>query len=113
GLLALENNIAGHDNTAQGFQALKGNTSGNNNIALGSNAGGNLTTGSNDIDIGAPGNAGEANTIRIGKQGTQKQTFIAGISGVPVTGSTVVVNSAGKLGVATSSVRFKQAIKSM
>src|SRR6266513_2983609 len=111
GLLALENNTAGHDNTGQGFQALKANTTGNNNIALGSNAGGNLTTGSNDIDIGAPGNAGEANTIRIGKQGTQKQTFIAGISGVPVTGSTVVVNSAGKLGVATSSVRFKQAIK--
>jgi len=109
--LALENNIAGHDNTAQGFQALKGNTSGNNNIAVGSGAGGNLTTGSNNIDIGAPGNAGEANIIRIGKQGTQKQTFIAGISGVPVTGSTVVVNSTGKLGIATSSARFKQAIK--
>ena len=113
GLLALENNIAGHDNTAQGFQALKGNTSGNNNIAVGSGAGGNLTTGSNNVDIGAPGNAGEANTIRIGKQGTQKQTFIAGVSGVPTTGSTVVVNSTGKLGVASSSVRFKQAIKPM
>src|SRR5438270_25509 len=111
GLLALENNIYGHDNTAQGFQALKGNTSGNNNVAVGSGAGGNLTTGSNNIDIGAAGNAGEANTVRIGKQGTQKQTFIAGISGVPVTGSTVVVNSTGKLGVATSSARFKQAIK--
>ena len=111
GLLALENNIYGHDNTAQGFQALKGNTIGNNNIAVGSNAGGNLTTGSNNIDIGAPGNSSEANTIRIGKQGTQRQTFIAGISGVPVSGSTVVVNSTGKLGVATSSARFKQAIK--
>jgi hypothetical protein len=113
GFLALENNGAGHDNTAQGFQALKGNTTGNNNIALGSNAGGNLTTGGNNIDIGAPGNSGEANIIRIGKQGTQKQTFIAGISGVPVTGSTVVVNSTGKLGVATSSARFKKAIKPM
>jgi Chaperone of endosialidase len=30
---------------------------------------------------------------------------------VPVTGSTVVVNASGKLGVATSSARFKQAIK--
>ena len=82
---------------------------------MGSNGGGNLTTGSNNIDIGANvlGNAGEANTIRIGKQGTQKATFIAGISGVPVTGSTVVVNASGKLGVATSSARFKQAIKPM
>jgi len=32
---------------------------------------------------------------------------------VPTTGSTVVVNSTGKLGVASSSVRFKQAIKPM
>ena len=113
GLLALENNRGGHDNASVGFQALKGNTTGNNNIALGSNAGANLTTGSNNIDIGANvlGVAGEANTIRIGKQGTQKATFIAGISGVPVTGSTVVVNASGKLGVATSSARFKQAIK--
>jgi uncharacterized coiled-coil protein SlyX len=113
GLLALENNTAGHDNTAEGFEALKGNTTGNNNIALGSNAGGNLTGGSNDIDIGAPGNAGEANTIRIGKQGTQKAAFIAGISGIAVSGTQVVVNASGKLGVATSSARFKQAIKPM
>jgi len=113
GLLALENNTAGHDNTGQGFQALKANTTGNNNIAVGSNAGGNLTTGSNNIDIGAPGNSAEANTIRIGKQGTQKSTVIAGISGVPVSGSTVAVNSNGKLGVVSSSARFKQAIKSI
>jgi trimeric autotransporter adhesin len=112
GFLALENNKAGHDNIAVGFQALKGNTTGNSNIALGSNAGSNLTTGSNNIDIGASG-AAEGNTIRIGKQGTQKQTFIAGISGVAVSGSTVVVNSSGKLGVAASSARFKEAIKPM
>jgi hypothetical protein len=59
------------------------------------------------------GNAGEANTIRIGKQGTQKNTFIAGILGTAVTGSSVVVSSTGKLGVATSSARFKEAIKPM
>src|SRR5205823_10204758 len=33
--------------------------------------------------------------------------------GTAVTGSTVVVNSTGKLGVATSSARFKEAIKPM
>jgi len=93
---------------------LLANTSGSNNIAVGSNAGGNLTTGSNNIDIGNTGVAGESAKIRIGKQGTQNGgTFIAGISGVAVTGSTVVVNTNGKLGVATSSARFKEAIKPM
>jgi len=114
GFASLQRNTIGHDNTAEGFQAAN-NAIGSNNVAVGSNAGGNLTTGSNNIDIGANvlGVAGEANTIRIGKQGTQKATFIAGISGVAVTGSTVVVNASGKLGVATSSARFKQAIKPM
>ena len=94
---------------------MNGNGSGSNNVAFGSHAGANLTTGNNNIDIGANvlGNAGEANTIRIGKQGTQKSTFIGGIFGTAVTGSTVVVNSNGKLGVATSSSRFKEAIKPM
>ena len=55
--------------------------------------------------------AGDANKIRIGKQGTQNGTFIAGISGVSVTGSPVLVNSSGKLGVMSSSARFKEAIK--
>ena len=82
---------------------------------MGALAGQNLTTGNNNIDIGANvlGVAGESNKIRIGKQGTQNGTFIAGIFGVAVSGSTVVVNSSGKLGVATSSARFKEAIKPM
>ena len=41
----------------------------------------NLTTGGNNIDIGNVGVAGDANMIRIGKQGTQTGTFVAGISG--------------------------------
>ncbi len=112
---ALFNNTTGGNNTASGVDALLSNTTGTNNIGFGFLAGSNLTTGSNNIDIGAnvPGVAGEANTIRIGKSGTQKKTFIAGISGVAVTGSSVVVNSSGKLGVATSSARFKEAIKPM
>ena len=71
----------GHDNTAEGYLALL-NSTGSNNTALGSYAGSNLTTGSNNIDIGAPGVAGDSNKIRIGKQGTQNGTFIAGIFGV-------------------------------
>src|SRR5205085_6797337 len=78
------------------------------------NSAGSAITGSNNIDIGNTGVAGEAAKIRIGKQGTQNGTFIAGIFGVTMTGSPVVVNSSGKLGVSgTSSTRFKAAIKPM
>jgi len=113
GLTALRQNTTGEGNTANGFRALVRNTTGNGNIALGHNAGENLTTGSNNIDIFDPGVAGEANTIRIGKQGTQRTTFIAGISGATVTGTAVVVDSNGQFGVAPSSQRFKDAIKPM
>ena len=43
----------------------------------------------------------------------QVATYIAGISGAEVTGPAVVVDSRGQLGVAPSSARFKEAIKSM
>jgi uncharacterized coiled-coil protein SlyX len=112
---ALNNNTTGISNTASGDGALFQNTTGGNNIALGSNAGALLTTGSNNIDIGNIGVAGESNTIRIGtNNGTQKHTFIAGISGKTVAGGVgVVVDSKGHLGTTTSSERFKEAIKPM
>jgi hypothetical protein len=80
---------------------------------VGFNAGASLTTGSNNIDIGPPGVAGEANTIRIGAAGKQTAAFIAGIHGVAVTGTPVVVSGSGQLGVAPSSERFKNQIKPM
>ena len=80
---------------------------------MGSNAGANLTTGSNNIDIGNRGAAGDEGKIRIGIQGTHTGTFIAGIHNVVATGSPVVVNSNGRLGVTTSSARFKDDIKPM
>src|SRR5262249_33302506 len=89
---------------------------GSGNTALGYNAGANLTTGGNNIDIGASvlGSAGEANTTRVGKEGTQKSTFIAGIFGTAITGNPVVVKSSGKLGISgTSSIRFKEVVKPM
>jgi len=117
GLLALENNTIGHDNSAEGFQTLANNTSGSSNIALGSNAGINLTTGSSNIDIGAPGTAGESKKIRIGKQGTQNATFIAGIYNVNEGGTIkpLYINSNGQLGTQApaSSRRFKKEIKPM
>ena len=92
---------------------MQNNTTGSFNVALGNMAGHNLTTGSNNIDILNQGVAGESQTIRIGQQGNQKTTFIAGIFGTTVSGSSVVVNSNGRLGVASSSARFKEAIKPM
>jgi hypothetical protein len=114
GLNALGSNNTGNNNTAQGANALVSNTSGNSNIALGVGAGGNLTTGDNSIDIGNAGVAGEASTIRIGTQGTQTKTFIAGISGTTVAGGVgVIVGANGKLGTVVSSGRYKDEIESM
>ena len=110
---ALYSNTNGNFNTANGVAALSSNATGGGNIALGFAAGDNLTTGSNNIDIGNYGVAGEAAKIRIGTGGTQTAAFIAGISGATVTGTAVVVNSSGQLGVAPSSVRFKDEIKPM
>jgi len=112
GFSALLNNTAGNFNTAVGLNALNINMTGNNNIALGFSAGSNIT-GDNNIDIGSTGGGGESSSTRIGASGSQVRAFIAGISGAAVTGTAVVVDSSGQLGVAPSSARFKEAIKSM
>jgi len=110
----LLSNTTGSSNTALGNRALAANTTGESNTAVGVSAGSNLTTGSNNIDIGNKGMTGEANTIRIGKSGTQSATFIAGISGAIVPGGAgVIIGTNGKLGTVVSSARFKDAIKPM
>ena len=113
GVNALFSNTTGNLNVALGVNSLQRNTTGSSNIALGVNAGGNLTIGNSNIDIGNAGVAAEANTTRVGTQGTQRRAFIAGINGTAVTGSPVVVNASGQLGVAASSERFKDEIKPM
>jgi hypothetical protein len=114
GFSALYNNSSGGSNTGIGYNALLGNTTGSNNIALGASAGSNLTTGNNNIDIGGLGVAGESNTIRLGKTGLQKTTYITGIRGATVAGGvTVMIDGSGHLGTITSSARYKEAIKPM
>jgi hypothetical protein len=113
GYEALYANTSGEANTAIGVHALAANTTGSLNIAEGYHAGYNLTTGSNNIDMGSPGTAGDNATIKIGVQGTQTATFIAGIYDHSLTGSEVVVTSTGELGVVASSERFKTAIAPM
>ena len=104
----------GEGNTACGNVALFFNT-GSNNTALGNGAGTNLTFGDNNIDIGynVAGVAGESDTIRIGNADINN-TFISGISGTNSPGGAAVFcNSDGKLGVISSSARFKDEIKPM
>jgi uncharacterized coiled-coil protein SlyX len=114
GYFAVYQNTTGNNNTGHGYSALLNNTTGVGNIALGSFAGSNLTTGDNNIDIGNQGVAAEAGTIRIGTQGTQTKTYIAGIYRTSVAkGVHVVVDHNGHLGTKPSSQRFKAEIKPM
>ena len=113
---ALFHNTSGYRNIAIGNDAMYNNTTGSNNTGVGWEAGANLTTGSNNIDIGNQGAAGESGVIRIGTSvptALQTKTFIAGIYGVSVSGSAVVVNSNGQLGVTVSSERYKTGITPM
>jgi len=116
GASALFSNTTGFGNTAVGAFAMLSNTTGSRNIAIGRGAGANNTTGNDNITIVYNGGGGPAlgsGTTRIGSEGIQTTAFIAGIAGIPVSGSPVGVTSDGQLGVAPSSERFKDAIKPM
>ena len=115
GFDALEANTTGNSNTAVGANALR-NATGSDNIALGEGAGAAVLAGNNNIEIGNGGASADDNTIRIGLEGTQTQTFIAGILGNGPFGCDVSIDAVtGQLGVGAcvSSERFKKDIDSM
>ena len=115
GFDALEANTTGNNNTAVGANALR-NATGSNNTALGGGAGVAVLAGNNNIEIGNGGSGADDNTIRIGLEGTQTQTFIAGILGNGPFGCDVTIDPVtGQLGVSAciSSERFKKDIDSM
>ena len=123
GFAALYANTTGDNNTASGYEALYTNkngvqntaacmnalyaATGSNNIAIGYEAGYKVTSGGNNIEIGNEGASADNKVIRIGTEGNQTKTFIAGIYGESVTGTPVYVTSSGQLGVVVSSERFK------
>ncbi len=114
GYFALFSNTTGNSNTASGYDALVNNTTGTGNIALGNFAGANLTTGDQNIDIGNVGVAAEADTIRIGTQGTHTNAYLAGVYQTNIVNGLVVkVDADGHLGTVGSSERFKDTIKPM
>lgn len=99
-------------NSGLGADALSGITNGSNNIAIGYQAGQSLTTGNGNIYINANAATGnESGTIRIGS--SQAACFIAGITGIGVSGDAVVVDVNGQLGITLSSERFKHNIQDM
>ena len=106
GHFALFRNTSGNFNTAVGDEALASNTTGNLNIAIGREAGGGIISADNVICIGS--NFDAANV--------SNSCFIGNIRGVATTNADaipVLVDSAGQLGTASSSRRFKTEIKPM
>jgi hypothetical protein len=118
---ALANNTTGNNNTASGELALYNNTTGNNNIAIGYQAARNVTGGnSNNIHIGTEGASSDSGTIRIGGKtslgdpAAQTQFFVAGVAGTAVSGVPVLIDTTtGQLGVASSSLRYKEGTQDM
>jgi endosialidase-like protein len=125
GYSALAFNVTGSNNTAAGAGALSSFT-GDNNTALGVTAAFE-NIGSNNLDIDNQGVAGDNSTIRIGTPVSfdvfnggvhlpHTRTFIAGIRGRTTANANavpVLIDSAGQLGTASSSRRFKNEIKPM
>jgi len=111
GYLAMSGSMGGSGNTAIGATTMAA-VSGNYNIAIGNTAGQMVGTANYNIMIGSQGSFTDDHTIRIGDP--QTSTYIAGISGITVTGGAAVfVNSNGQLGVETSSRRYKEDIEDM
>ena len=108
GFNAMLANTTGPGNTAVGQQTLLNLTTGEGNLALGQYAGNNLTVESNDIDLANNGVAGDSGVIRIGTAGYQNAAFISGVYTSNVSGTPVLVTSTGRLGIATSSRRYKE-----
>jgi hypothetical protein len=105
GAFALNNNIDGASNTAAGDSAFAANVNGSFNTVVGWFAGTGVE-GSDNIYIGAtsglPGGGTESGHIRIGDPTFVTACFVAGITGVVVTGTPVVVGADGHLGVAAA-----------
>jgi hypothetical protein len=115
GTAALYNSMGNNDNTAIGSGALLLLAFGSGNIALGAGAGGSVRLSDNNIFIGSQGDFFDySDTIRIGA--SQTRTFVAGIRGATTANTDaipVLIDSAGQLGTASSSARFKKDVKPM
>jgi hypothetical protein len=117
GIQCLTNLTTGLRNLAAGAASLPNIVTGSDNIAFGFQAAQNYTGAeSNNIIIGNNGVLGDANTIRIGTQGSglrqQNTCFIAGISGVSVSNLALVSidTVTGQLGSTSGGSSFLNAL---
>ena len=119
GAFALSDNTQG--GTGIGYAALSGDGASDTavgwrsmphsiGVALGASAGSQATGGYRNVFIANEGQPDDSEVIRIGTQGTQQATYIAGISGVTTAGVPMVIDANGQLGTIVSSRRFKQDI---
>jgi hypothetical protein len=128
GNVVSRSNSTGSVNTFIGNDAGDGNTTGSVNTFLGSWAGAYNVTGNWDVYIAnnGPSSGTESNAIRIGSPLTtnclpqpqspcgQGTAYIAGIFGATSSsGIPVYIDSDGKLGTQTSSLRFKEQVRDM
>jgi len=110
-------------NTAIGYYSMQNLVSGQRNVAIGGQAGQAWTGSESDnilLGTNNPGVAGDNSVLRIGATtsatpglGVLSAAYIQGITGVSVTGSPVIVNASGQLGVTVSSRRYKDNIQDM
>ena len=117
GFLAAQN-VNGSFNVSIGSRSLINALTSTNSISIGYNAASSyIGAESSNIIIGNVGTVGESNVVRIGTQGAgtgqQNQCFIAGITGVTVTGAAVLCSTTGALGTVASSERYKENITDM
>ncbi|MGC2354415.1 MAG: tail fiber domain-containing protein [Candidatus Udaeobacter sp.] len=116
---ALGDDMTGFQNVAVGAGALEQATTGSRNIGIGFLAGESVVAGNDNIYIGNIGGGRRggidfSGSIRIGTQGIQNLTRIAGIFGAALfNGTPVYIDSSGQLGTTPSSVRFKEEIAPM
>lgn len=112
---------SGWYNTAVGYNSGTNVITGTDNTFLGNEAGTAYTSSeSSNICIGSLtlGTVSESNALRIGVStgtgtGQINKTFVAGIQGITVTGTAVLISSSDQLGIAVSSSKFKNDIKDM
>ena len=138
GFAALNALTSGSNNMAIGYASLDHLTTGSNNVGIGANAINTITTGAYNTAIGSSvgsayttsessnivigynvaGTVSESNVLRIGSatgtgNGQLNSAFIAGITGITVTGTAVLVSASNQLGIAVSSRKFKNDIRDM
>jgi hypothetical protein len=119
GGLALYSNTSGLQNTAVGVSALHSNSTGAHNTALGAGALFNSTSGVDNTALGVSAGIGVTtanNVICLGSTGANVDNtcFIGNIRGVTTQNNDaipVLIDSAGELGTANSSRRYKIDVK--